>query len=94
MPRMQVDTESLLAGGAQQTGAGGQALEAAGELRTAIAAAAAAVGDAGAGGAVGGWGDTWALSLAALADATLRTGGNLGAAGQAYQQTDDSLMRR
>jgi hypothetical protein len=94
MPRMQVDTESLFAGGAQQTGAGGQALEAAGELRAAIAAAAAAVGDAGAGGAVGGWGDTWALSLAALADATLRTGGNLGAAGQAYHQTDDSLMRR
>jgi hypothetical protein len=94
MPRIEVDTESLTAGGAQQSLAGGQALEAAGELRAAIAAASAAVGDAGAGGAVGGWGDTWSVSLAALGDATARTGGNLGAAGLAYQQTDDSQMRR
>lgn len=79
---------TLTAGGAQQSAAGGQALEAAGELRAAIAA----VGDAGAGGAVGGWGDTWSRSLAALADATLRTGGNLTAAGHAYRQTDDSAM--
>jgi hypothetical protein len=41
---------------------------------------------------VGDWGTTWATSLAALADATLRTGGNLGAAGRAYQQTDDTAM--
>jgi hypothetical protein len=94
MPRIQVDTESLTAGGAQQSAAGGQALEAASELRAAIAAAAAAVGDGGAGGAVGDWGSTWSTSLAALADATMRTGGNLGAAGLAYGQTDDSLMRR
>jgi uncharacterized protein YukE len=93
MPRIEVDTESLTAGGAQQSAAGGQALEAAGELRAAIAAAAAAVGDGGAGGAVGGWGDTWSLSLTALADATQRTGGNLAAAGRAYQETDESQMR-
>lgn len=92
MPRIHVDTESLTAGGAQQSAAGGQALEAAGELRTAIAAAAAAVGDAGAGGAVGEWGSGWEAGLAALADATLRTGGNLGAAGLAYQRTDESAM--
>src|SRR5687767_10458670 len=55
MPRIQVDTESLTAGGAQQSAAGGQALEAAGALEAAIAAAADAVGDAGAGGAVGDW---------------------------------------
>ena len=59
MPRIEVDTETLTAGGALQSAAGGQALEAAGELQAAIAAAAAAVGDAGAGGAVGGWGETW-----------------------------------
>ena len=94
MPRIEVDTESLTAGGAQQSAAGGQALEAAGELQAAIAAAAAAVGDSGAGGAVDGWGNTWSVSLAALGDATLRTGANLGAAGLAYQQTDDSQMRR
>ena len=92
MPRIDVDTETLTAGGAQQSAAGGQALEAAGELQAAIAAAASAVGDAGAGGAVGGWGDTWSLSLVAFADATLRTGGNLTAAGRAYQQTDESAM--
>jgi len=92
MPRIEVDTESLVAGGAQQTAAGGFALEAAGELQAAIAAAAAAVGDGGAGGAVGGWGEEWSRSLAALADATLRTGGNLTAAGNAYQRTDESAM--
>ena len=92
MPRIEVDTESLTAGGAQQSAAGGQALEAASELQAAIAAAAAAVGDGAAGGAVGDWGTTWAAGLAALADATLRTGGNLGAAGRAYQQTDDTAM--
>jgi hypothetical protein len=92
MPRIDVDTETLTAGGAQQSTAGGQALEAAGELQAAIAAAAAAVGDAGAGGAVGGWGDAWSRNLAALADATLRTGGNLTAAGHAYQRTDESAM--
>jgi hypothetical protein len=92
MPRIEVDTESLTAGGAQQSAAGGQALEAASELRTAIAAAAAAVGDGGAGGAVGDWGGTWAASLAALADAATRTGGNLGTAGLAYQRTDESAM--
>jgi hypothetical protein len=94
MPRIEVDTETLTAGGAMQSAAGGQALEAAGELQSAIAAAAAAVGDAGAGGAVGGWGETWSHSLAGLGDATLRTGGNLTAAGHAYQQTDDSAMPR
>jgi hypothetical protein len=40
MPRIQVDTESLTAGGAQQSAAGGHALEAAGALQAAIAAAA------------------------------------------------------
>jgi hypothetical protein len=94
MPRIDVETESLTAGGAQQSAAGGQALEAAGELRAAIAAAAAAVGHAGAGAAVGGWGDSWSLSLAALGHATARTGGNLTAAGHAYRQTDESQMRR
>jgi hypothetical protein len=92
MPRIEVDTDTLTAGGAQQSAAGGQALEAAGELQAAIAAAAAAVGDGGAGGAVGGWGETWSRSLAALADATMSTGGNLTAAGHAYRQTDDSAM--
>ena len=91
MPRIEVDTESLVAGGAQQTTAGGFALEAAGELQAAMAAASA-VGDAGAGGAVGGWGEEWSRSLAALANATLRTGGNLTAAGNAYQRTDESAM--
>jgi len=94
MPRIDVQTESLAAGGALQTAAGGHALEAAGELRAAIAEAAAAVGHAGAGGAIGGWGDSWSLSLAALGDATVRTGGNLTAAGHVYQQTDESQMRR
>jgi hypothetical protein len=93
MPRIQVDTESLTAGGAQQSAAGGHALEAAGELDAAIAAAAAAVGDAGAGGAVGDWGISWARSLAALGDATARTGGNLSAAGLAYRDTDEGQMR-
>jgi hypothetical protein len=93
MPRINVDTESLTAGGARQSAAGGQALEAAGELEAAIAAAADAVGDAGAGGAVGDWGATWARSLAALGDATLRTGGNLTAAGEAYRETDEGLIR-
>lgn len=92
MPRIDVDTDSLMAGGAAQAAAGGQALEAVSELQTAIAAAAAAVGDGGAGGAVGEWGTTWAASLAALADATLRTGDNLGAAGRAYEHTDRSAM--
>jgi uncharacterized protein YukE len=92
MPRIEVDTDTLTAGGAQQSAAGGQAHEAAGELQAAIAAAAAAVGDGGAGGAVGGWGETWSRSLAALADATMSTGGNLTAAGHAYRQTDDSAM--
>jgi hypothetical protein len=94
MPRIAVDTDSLTAGGAQQSAAGGRALEAAGELQAAIAAAAAAVGDAGAGGAVGEWGDGWSRGLAGLANATMQTGGNLGAAGLAYQQTDESQMRR
>jgi hypothetical protein len=93
MPRIEVDTESLIAGGATQSSAGGQALEAAGELEAAIAAAAAAVGDAGAGGAVGDWGTGWARSLAALGDATVRTGGNLSAAGLAYRDTDDGQIR-
>jgi hypothetical protein len=93
MPRIQVDTDSLTAGGAQQSTAGGQALEAAGELQAAIAAAAAAVGDAGAGGAIGDWGTTWARSLAALGDATVRTGGNLASAGLAYRDTDEGQMR-
>jgi hypothetical protein len=93
MPRIQVDTDSLTAGGARQSAAGGQALEAAGELQAAIAAAAAAVGDAGAGGAVGGWGTEWSRSLAALGEATVRTGGNLTGAGSAYRDTDDSQMR-
>jgi hypothetical protein len=92
MPRIEVDTETLTAGGAQQSAAGGQALEAAGEIQAAIAAASAAVGDAGAGGAVGGWGETWSRSLAMLGDATLRTGGNLTAAGNAYRQTDETAM--
>ena len=38
MPRIDVDTQSLLVGGSQQTLAGGQALEAAGALQAAIAA--------------------------------------------------------
>jgi hypothetical protein len=94
MPRIQVDTEALTAGGHRQSAAGGDALAAAGELNAAMAAAAAAVGDAGAGGAVGDWGASWSRSLAALGDATTRTGGNLTAAGQAYQQTDEGQMRR
>jgi hypothetical protein len=94
MPRIQVDTESLTAGGAQQSAAGGQALEAAGELQAAMAAAAAAVGDAGAGGAIGDWGATWSRSVAALGEATLRTGDNLSAAGLAYRDTDEGQMRR
>ena len=94
MPRIQVDTDSLTAGGAQQSAAGGQALEAAGELQAAIAAAAAAVGDAGAGGAVGDWGTAWSRSLAALGDATMRTGSNLSAAGLTYRETDEGQMRR
>jgi hypothetical protein len=93
MPRIQVDTESLVAGGAQQAAAGGHALEAAGEVQAAIAAAAAAVGHAGAAGAVGDWGGTWARSLAALGDAATRAGGNLTAAGHAYRETDDRQMR-
>jgi hypothetical protein len=94
MPRIQVDTESLTAGGAQQSAAGGQALEAAGELQAAMAAAAAAVGDAGAGGAVGDWGTAWSRGLAALGDATVRTGGNLSAAGLVYRDTDEGQMKR
>jgi hypothetical protein len=94
MPRIAVDTESLTAGGAQQSAAGGRALEAAAELQAAIAAAAAAVGDAGAGGAMGDWGGGWSRSLAALAHATMHTGGNLGAAGLAYRLTDESQMQR
>jgi hypothetical protein len=93
MPRIEVDTDSLTAGGAAQTAAGGHALEAAGALQAAMAAAADAVGDAGAGGAVGDWGATWSRSLAALGDATVRTGGNLTAAGQAYRETDEGQMR-
>jgi hypothetical protein len=94
MPRIQVDTDSLTAGGAEHSAAGGQALEAAGELQAAMAAAAAAVGDAGAGGAVGDWGVTWSRSLSALGDATVRTGNNLTDAARVYQQTDESQMRR
>ena len=85
MPRIEVDTESLTAGGAQQSAAGGQALEAASELRprsppprrpsaTAGRAARSAMGP------------TWSTSLAALGDATMRTGGNSAAAGGVYQR--------
>src|SRR4051812_16853853 len=56
MPRIHVDVETLSAGGARQSAAGGDFLAMAGELQAAMSAAAAAVGDAGAGGAVGGWG--------------------------------------
>src|SRR4051812_43975784 len=73
---------------------GGELLQAAGELHAAPSAAAAAVGHAGAGGAVGQWGGTWSRSLAALGDATARTGGNLGAAARAYQETDTTAMPR
>jgi hypothetical protein len=94
MPRIQVDVDTLMAGGAQQSAAGGQVLSAAGEIQAALSAAADAVGDAGAGGAVGEWGGTWSRSLAALGDATARTGGNLTAAGAAYRDTDAGQMLR
>lgn len=90
MPRIQVDVDTLLAGGAQQSSSGGRLLEAAGELQAAMAAAADAVGDAGAGGA----GGEWSRSLAALGETTVRTGENLVAAGRAYQGTDASQMQR
>jgi hypothetical protein len=94
MPRIDVDVETLSAGGARQTAAGGDFLQLAGALHAAMSAAAAAVGEAGAGGAVGDWGGTWSRSLAALGDAATRTGGNLGAAARAYQETDATAMPR
>jgi hypothetical protein len=94
MPRIQVEAEALAAGGARQSAAGGEVLQAAGDLHAALSAAAAAVGHAGAGGAVGEWGGTWSRSLAALGEATARTGGNLTAAGRAYDETDATAMPR
>jgi hypothetical protein len=94
VPRIHVDVETLSAGGARQSAAGGDLLAMAGELQAAMSAAAAAVGDAAAGGAVGGWGGTWSRSLAGLGDAAARTGGNLGAAARAYQETDTTAMPR
>jgi hypothetical protein len=94
MPRIHVDVETLSAGGARQSAAGGDLLQMAGALQAAMSTAAAAVGEAGAGGAVGNWGGTWSRSLAALGDATTRTGGNLGAAARAYQETDTTAMPR
>jgi hypothetical protein len=73
---------------------GGEVLGAAGELDAAVASASEAVGDAGAGGAVGGWGADLSRSLAALGEAAARTAGNLNAAAAAYEQTDQSQMRR
>jgi hypothetical protein len=94
MPRIQVDVETLAAGGARQSAAGGELLQAAGDVNAALSAAAAAVGHAGASGAVGEWGGTWSRSIAALGDATARTGGNLGAAARAYEETDATGMPR
>jgi hypothetical protein len=94
MPRIEVDVETLAAGGARQSAAGGELLQAAGHVDAALSAAASAVGHAGAGSAVGEWGGTWSRSIAALGDATARTGGNLSAAGHAYEQTDATGMPR
>jgi hypothetical protein len=93
VPRLEVNTDTLLAGGSQQTANGGQLYEAASELQAAMVGVTEAVGDAGAGGALGDWGGMWAGGLAALAEATVRTGGNLTAAGRAYEESDDAQMR-
>jgi len=66
---------------------------AAGLVAAAMEVAAEAVGDGGAGGAVGEWGASWGRGLALLGEAVVRTGSNLDAAGAAYRQTDEGQMR-
>src|SRR4051812_50160821 len=88
VPRIHVDIETLSAGGARQSAAGGDLLAMAGELQAAMSAAAAAVGDAGAGGAVGGWGGKGSPSPAAAGDAPARSRGHLRPPPRGCPETD------
>ena len=91
MPRIDVTTDELAAGGSHQAAVAAAIGGTAGLVRAAGAALAGAAGDAGAAGTD--WGAAWEAELTARADAVGRAAHNLDAAAAGYQETYAGAIR-
>ena len=94
MPRIDVTTDELAAGGSHQAAVAAAIGGSAGLVRAAGAAIADAAGHAGAAAAGSDWSAAWEAELTTRADAIVRSARNLDAAARAYQETDGGQMRR
>ena len=92
MPRIEVDPGQLYTAGARQSALAGQVTSLSGSLDAAGSSAAGAAGEPGAAAAIADCCTAWAASLLMLADSVGGLGGNLGAAGDAYANTDATTM--
>ena len=93
MPGFQVNTDELAAGRGHHDTIAGAIGGSAGLLRAAAGSIADAAGHPGASAAGADWGTVWEVELAGRAEAIRRTGQNLGAAAEAYRETDEGQMR-
>jgi hypothetical protein len=93
MPRIHVNTDELAAGQGHQAAIAAALGGSGGALRAASSTIADAAGHPGAMAAGADWGAAWESAFAARADAILRAAQNLGAAAEAYRETDDGQMR-
>jgi hypothetical protein len=94
MPRIEVQPESLSAGGARQAAMGERLHELSKRLGSTTMAAGAVAGDCAAGGSMVRFGETWASVLDMLATTVATNGENLGAAADAYVMTDNGVIRQ
>jgi uncharacterized protein YukE len=92
MSRFEVETSQLTGAGAGHAALAGDLSGLGAQVGEHAGAAAAAIGDAHAGGVLADTGDAWAASLNGLADAVSRLGVNLDAAARAYAQVDEDVM--
>jgi hypothetical protein len=88
--RFEVDTGQLGAAGGEESGLAAQGL--CGAVEAHAGGGAAAAGDGGAGAALSDCGRALSASLAGLADAVAGMGRNLGAAADAYAETDATVV--
>jgi Excreted virulence factor EspC, type VII ESX diderm len=93
MPRIDVTTDELAAGGSHQAAVAAAIGGSAGLVRAAGAAIAGAAGHAGAATAGSDWGAAWEAELSARADVVGRSAHNLDAAAAAYEETDGGQIR-
>jgi uncharacterized protein YukE len=92
MSRFEVETSQLAGAGASHGVVAGDLAGLGSQVDSHAAGAAAAIGDAHAGGVLADCGSAWSASLNGLADAVARLGVNLDAAARAYAEVDEQAM--